>query len=485
MSTALLGVGILLGFLTSAILLPNYFSKEENGVLTLLQSYSLIYSQFALMGVHTAVLRFFPHFKNESTRNGGFLTIMSGFAMIGITFFTLVFFVTRPYFDSLFQKSPLFEPFYILLLPVTIFYVYYSVFDVYSTSIQKPVRGFFLKDVLQRLLIIGIILLIMIYHFSFSFFVMLYCIVLCVPTFLLFILLVFEKQFSFRFISWSEVRKFRSQIYKVGGYSMLLGISWVGITNLDAIMIERMLNLELVGVYGRTMYFGLLVAIPYRAIHKVASGHISEAFKENRLDTVKEIYYKSCINQFILALLIFGGIWLNIDNVFHILPESYKQGKYVIFYIGLGNLISMLGGVNTAVISFSPYFRWNTYLVVILLILVAVTNLIFIPLWGLTGAAIATALSLFLYNFMMWVLLWIKYGFQPFNLKFPVILMVFALAYGLAYIFPSMHHFFIDLCLKSIVFFVTFSVFTIRLKLSPDINNMLRYWWHKMLTLAG
>src|SRR5690606_9318154 len=111
---------------------------------------------------------------------------------------------------------------------------------------------------------------------------------------------------------------------KVASYSLLLGISWVGISNLDAIMIERMLDLKQAGIYGRTMFFGVLVAIPYRAIHKISSGLLSGSFKENNMDNVRDIYYKSTMSQLVLAAFIFTGIWLNIHNVFHVIPESYE-----------------------------------------------------------------------------------------------------------------------------------------------------------------
>lgn len=474
-STLYLFIGILIGFVTSGLLLPNYFTEEENGLLTLLNSYSLIYSQIAILGVHTVVIRFFPHFKNEATKHGGFLTVMSLVVFASFLFFVLYYYSTQFFFQRLFAKSPLFEKNFFYLLPLTFFAVYFYLFDAYSTALTKTVRGFVLKDVAQRLFILSAIFIYIIWHVQFDFFLLLYCLSLCLPTIIFFGILLGEKQFSLTITSGEYFRSNWKYMTKVAGYSLLLGVSWVGVSNLDAIMIERMLDIKQAGIYGRTMFFGVLVAIPYRAIHKISSGLLSTSFKENNISNVRDIYYKSTLNQLILGIFIFIGIWLNIHSIFHIIPSSYEAGKYVIFFIGLGNLFTMIGGVNTAVISYSPYYRWNTIFVGVLLFMVIVTNLIFIPEWGITGAAVATALSILLYNLMMFLLLLIKYKFQPFSWKHGVVVLISLLSYFGVFLIPELTNYFADILLRSILFTIVFSFLILITRISPDINSIVLF----------
>jgi O-antigen/teichoic acid export membrane protein len=233
------------------------------------------------------------------------------------------------------------------------------------------------------------------------------------------------------------------------------------------------LGLKDAGIYGRNMFFGILVAIPYRAIHKVSSGVISNSFKENNMENIKMVYYKSSLNQTIMGIFILCGIWLNIHNVYKIIPSSYETGKYVILFVGIGNLFTMIGGVNTAVISFSPYYRWNTIFVALLLTLVVVTNIIFIPIWNITGAAFAIAVSLFLYNLMMYILLFVKYKFQPINYRHFLIMIVAAGSFIAAYIIPVIKgSFILDILVRSTIFALLFGMIVYFTKLSTDINNM-------------
>ena len=472
LSTFYLVIGILLGFVTSGLLIPNYFTKEQNGVGIQLSSYFLIYSQVVLLGLHTTVIRFYPHFKDDATRHRGFLTIVSLVILCSILLFSVLFFSSLYLAPSFFEDSPLFGQYYWLVFPLTAFTVYFYLFDAYYSAQLKGSRGFFLKDVFQRILIILAIFGFIIWHFSFHSFVIIYCIATCIPTLIFMVMLLREKQFSFTPRITAMYKENWKYMTKVSGYSLLLGISWVGITNIDAIMIEKMLNLEQVGIYGRNMFFGILVSVPYRAIHKVSSGVISNSFKENNLENVKTVYYKSSLNQMIIGAFIFCGLWLNIKNIYQLIPASYEAGKYVILFIGLGNFFTMIGGVNTAVISFSPYYRWNTIFVAILLVLVIIFNLIFIPLYGITGAAMAAAISILLYNVLMYFFLLGKYKFQPIGLKHLYILLITAGCFYIAYIIPVIQvSFLVDILVRSSCFTLLFGILILVTKVSPDING--------------
>ena len=105
-----------------------------------------------------------------------------------------------------------------------------------------------------------------------------------------------------------------------------------------------MLDLGSLGVYTIAFYFGTLVIIPSRPLLKISGTLIAYAWARNDLTQIRDIYYKSCINQFVIGGFLFLGIWANIDNILLILGPDYLQSKWVIFFIGLGYLFDMLTG---------------------------------------------------------------------------------------------------------------------------------------------
>ncbi len=479
-SSLALIIGILLGFFTSGYLLPNFFTEEQNGVLTLLNSYSLIYSQVAMMGLSTVIIRFYPHIKEIDQHRPQFLWFISLLGLIGFTLFLGFYYVTKPFFKSVFEASPLFRQYYFLLIPWTFAILFFYLYDAYSIAIQKPVRGFFLKDVVQRVFILASIGAYILYMLRFAEFMWAYTTAILLPTLFLTLLLIREGHFDLGFDFVHRYRIHFKDMSKVAGYSFLLGLSNVGVTNVDAIMIERYLDLEAAGIYGRNMFFGVLVALPYRILHKSASGLLASQFKQNDLTAVKNIYYKSCLNQLIIGLFLFSMIWINIHNIYQIIPKSYEAGKYVILFLGLGNLINMAGGVNAAVISFSPYFRWNTYFVIGLLILIIITNIALIPIYGISGAALATAISLLIYNAGMYILLFAKYRFQPFNTKHLLVIIYALLGMGACASVPIIPNYLVDLLVRCIVFTSLFGSLIILTRVSSDINGFLEFLWKRL-----
>jgi O-antigen/teichoic acid export membrane protein len=107
----------------------------------------------------------------------------------------------------------------------------------------------------------------------------------------------------------------------------------------------------------------------------------------------------------------------------------------------------------------------------IFVLIIVVTNFIFIPLYGMTGAGIANAISLFLFNLMRWIFLWNKYDFQPFNFRYLLIILFAFIAYIPGYYLPEMNSFIIDIIIRSGIIFIIFSLLIYFSKVSEDINN--------------
>ena len=178
--------------------------------------------------------------------------------------------------------------------------------------------------------------------------------------------------------------------------------------------------------------------------------------------------------------MLFIGIWANIDNVFHILPVNYLAGKFVIFWVCLGSFIDMSTGINSSIIATSKYYRVQSIFMTLFVLIIIVTNYIFIPYYNITGAGIANAISLFLFNFMRWLFLWVKFDFQPFNYKYLIVFFISAIAYFAGYFLPKLDNFIIDIIVRSSLIFVIFSLLIYFSKVSEDINGRVKAYYFKI-----
>ena len=465
-------IGVGLGFITTALLLPQLYSTEEVGLLKILLSYSIIFIQFATLGLNAVTIRLFTFFRNYNKKHNGYLFIVLTVGLIGFSLSLLVFYLIKPILikDSI-EKSALFVEYINYLIPLIFFPLFFGILDTYYSVLFNSTRGTFLKEIVQRIIIIVSIILYYFNVFGFEQFVISYVAAICLPTIFIVISLIYEKQFSLKpklsFIS----NTLAYSMMSVGLFGILNNFTGVIILNIDSIMVNSMIDLDSTGVYSITFFFGALIKIPSRALIRISNVVIADFWKNNDIESINKVYYKSCINQLILGLLLFVGLWANIDNILRILPAEYAVGKYVIFFIALANLTDMISGVNRSILGTSKYYRVQTLFMVFLMGFVVITNYLFIPIWGITGAAIASALSLFLFNLLRYFFLLSKFRMQPFNYRHLVIAIIGVMSYLAASFIPEMDNVYFDIIIRSSLITVVFCLPVYFLKYSKDINE--------------
>jgi O-antigen/teichoic acid export membrane protein len=300
--------------------------------------------------------------------------------------------------------------------------------------------------------------------------VMLYLLLLISPSVILFFSLVQTKQLflkpDFAFLN----KDLRKEMISVGFYGILASFSGILVMNIDVLMINDMLGLGAAGIYTVTFYFGTLMLVPLRTMGKISSVVISDAWKKNDLDTIIDIYKRSSLSLSVVGMLLFIGIWGNIDNVYHIISLDYLPGKMVIFYIGISNLLDIALGVSPHIIVNSKYYKYLSYFMVLFAIMLIVSNLLLIPEFGIVGAAIASLISKFLFNVVKFTFLYKKFGFQPFDMKFPLLILISLLSYWLSTFIPPLSNFIVDIVVRSAAISVLFGLPVYYFKVSDDIN---------------
>ncbi|MEX0980796.1 MAG: oligosaccharide flippase family protein [Bacteroidales bacterium] len=431
-------LGVLIGFVTTAYLYTEYLTPEIVGLFGLLIAYSTLFGQISLLGLPGVTSRLFPYFREKASGHNGFLLIGLLFLTVGFSLFLIAYLFFSPQLiENNLEKSKLFADYVFLLLPLTLVAMVFVFLDTYNKVLYNVVFGIFLREFLQRVLILLSVVLYIFNLINLHMLIVAFVLSISIKSIMILIFLIGKGEFKLR-INWGFIdKKFRREIFNVALFSSLGGLGSMIVFNIDKIIVNEMLDLSNTGVYTIAFYFGTLVIIPSRPLLKIAGTLIADAWKKNDLQQLKDIYYKSCINQFIIGGFIFLGIWANIDNILIILGEDYQGSKWVIFFIGLGYLFDIMTGANAQFIAFSKHYRVSLYFILLLVAIVIGLLYFLIPLFGITGAAIAVATSLFLNNLMRFLFIYIKFKFQPFNYKFLIIALVYAGTYLLLTFIPQ------------------------------------------------
>lgn len=463
--------GVVIGFL-STIAITHSLSASQNGLISLLISYSDILAQIATLGFPTALGRLFSYFRNPEKQHNGFFFIVIIVIILGSATGLILYYSLKPLIIvSATEKSAMFISYVYYLLPLIVFRFVFILLDRYYAVLYNAVIGIILKEFIQRLFILASIVLHFFSLIDFNTFVLFYVIAFSFPSFIIFLSLALKKEVHLKpqinFIT-PELRK---SIISMSFYGLLIGFSTMAILRVDTIMISDMLGLSLNGIYTITFYFATLVKIPSRALTKITATIFADSWKENNLKIISIVYYKSSLHQFLIALLLFVGIWANIHNIFEILPKEYSVGKYVIFFIGLSALIDMLSGGSNLLISTSKHYKVLALFMFILLILLITTNSVFIPMFGITGAAFASLVSTSIYFLIRHFYVLKKFKMNPLSVNHIKVLLIGIIAYLPSHFLPKFDFFVFDIIIRSSIISLIFAFLTYYLKISEEIND--------------
>ena len=464
----------MLGFFTTIILFTHFFTKEEIGLFRIIVSYSILFAQFAELGVNTVTIKLFPYFRNKEKKHHGYLGLVFVVSVIGSALSIAAFVLLKPYIlNDVLDEPDLFTQYFYYVIPLIFFTVFFNACDTYYRVLYNALKGIVLKEVIQR---IAILVVIIMFHFevlNFQETVLFYCVAQILPTILMFASLIYSKQLylkpDFNFID----KKLGKHMVSVAFFGIIASFSGVLVINIDTVMIDSFLGLDDVGTYSTMFFFGTLILIPMRTMGKVGAVVVSDSWKNNDMKTINDVYKKSSISLSIIGLFFLIGIWANIDNVFHIIPEKFIDGKYVVLIIGIANLTDNALGISHQILVNSKYYRFQSYFLLGFAILLIVTNYILIPIWGIIGAALASMISKFVFNTTKLAFLYGKFKLQPFSIKTVLLYLIGIAVYFISLLIPKMNNFVVDILVRSTLITVLFMGPVYYLKISEDVNHKI------------
>ncbi len=467
-------IGVVIGFINTGLIFPKILLTEQIGLLSILISYSLVFSQIASLGFNSATIRLFPYFRNKEKKDNGFLFLSLAVAFVGFLLVFLIFLAVKPLIiNNPNDSSVLLKEFGIYIVPLAFFTLFFNSLDVYKRMLYKTVIGTFLREFLVRFLVFIDIIFFYLNIISFDRFVIFYVIIYCTPAVVLVIQLIKDKQFNLKpnlkFIN----KELRKSLISVSSFGIIGGFAGIAVANIDKIMISQMLGLNETGVYTIAFYFGSLIIIPSRSLIKISSTLIADAWRQNDLKTISSIYNKSVINQVVIGLLLFIGIVGNINNIFEILPEQYSTGKYIIIFISLSFLVDMSTGVSGNIIGSSKSYKVQAYFMLLLIILLFITNLMLIPKYGMVGAAVASLLSKIVINLLKVSFIYYKFRLFPYTFKVLLAILIGLITYFSTNILPIADNLYVDIFYRSSIMCIIFILLIYLFKVSVEINNKL------------
>lgn len=461
-------IGVVLGYFNVLWLYPYALDSTELGTFRTIQDLGLLIVPFAQLGVGHGITRFFPQLENQKS---AFLSYSLAFSLLGFLVVSLLFVGFKEQVIGLFAaNSPEVIDFLGIAILITLFALLSSVLDAYGRSFLKVAIPTFFREVFLRFLTSVLVSIYLIGWIDFEWVMRGLVLVYGIALFGVLVYLIWLKVLVLDFRWASFPPGFRSSFLKFSLVTFLATAASTLIMKIDSIMVSSMVSLEANAIYSIAFYMALVVELPRRAISQVAMPVIAEHFAQKRYAEIQAIYRQLSARQLYICLFLFALIWVNIDQIYHFVPnrDIYQAGKWVVFFIGLGKIVDVAFSVNSEILVFSNYYRFNLILTVLMSLLIIAVNNWLIPIYGIEGAAIGSALVMLGFNLVKYGYLKVKLQLDPFSWETLKIIFAGGMLMLIGWIDLDPLHPLLILVIQSAVLLIGFIVLSKLLKIGQE-----------------
>jgi O-antigen/teichoic acid export membrane protein len=470
------GFGI--GAINALFLYTNFLGKMHYGIVSTILSGANLMMPFMAFGAQSTLIRFFSHYKTEQKREE-FLTFMLFFPLVLILPISLVFYIFyTPISNGWVLENPSLKPFFWLIPVVGLFMAYFEVFYAWVKVHMKSVVGNLISEVLYRFVIM--ILLISVHFDWITKDTCVYGIALSYLAQLIGMkIYAFSvKRPVFRFVIPENLR----DIVQYSFFIIVSGGVAVMLVDFDKVMIPLYIDISQNAIYAVAIFISTVIAVPSRAMTQIVAPITAKLIVENKQDELDDLYKKSAINLQLIGGFIMILIFSNIKQLYLLIPNNYSGGIGVVFMIGLSKFYDVLLGNNNSIIVNTKYYRTVLLFGVFTVFLMIGLNRLLIPIYGIFGSALATLLTVAIYNTIKLIFVVKKMHLYPFTIKTLYSLGILAVCFLIFYFWDF--HFdglfigklsispIINIALKSILITIFYLVVNYKLTISEEFNQI-------------
>ncbi|MDN4754018.1 polysaccharide biosynthesis C-terminal domain-containing protein [Porphyromonadaceae bacterium W3.11] len=473
-------IGALIGFVSTFFIITKLLSPEEIGLTRVLVEAATMIGGFALLATQSSSVRYYPAFRTDDGKDGGFFKLLVTIPLVGFFLFACIYLIFKEpisnYFAASDGKESLFIKYYYLVIPLMLFIMYQTLMEVYCTLKQRVFIPKAIREVLLRLLLILCYLLYGLRHLSFTTFMGLFVAAYGIVAFLSYAYAIYLSPNTLK----SKIQPIEPELKKdFTNYTLFTVLSALGgsiISRFDIFMVSSQMGLNFSGIYTIAFFIVAVIEMPSRSILAMTSPLVSDALYQGDLNKTEELFRKVSSQQLLIGSLLFMLIWLNIDFIFSIIPnsETYATGKWVVFFLGLAKLVDLSFNFGNAILRYSRYYPWTLAYTIIVMALTIVLNYYLIKRLGITGAAIATLITFVVSYAFQQIVIGAKLKIRVLNREMLWIILTLAVALALNNFLPSLHNLVLDAIYRSLICGVLSVALLYRLDSFQSILNEIK-----------
>ena len=456
-------------------------ARDAYGYVQFLISTSSVLALILGFGGTGLVVRYFPEFKKDK----GYLGIVLSFIFSAIIVVSFILFLLK---DTIYKflkardfDTELLDSNLIIIFSLAILLIFIQTFIYQSANFKRIVVPSIIHELLYKILLPILILL---YYFD--------KITIRDIAYVIVFFYIISTLFNFFYVQslggisiknrgfWNLPATKIKEMVQYMGFSGLNVLSANITTRIDTIMIPMLISTAANGTYTIFLFMSNTIAIPMNSLNQIASPIVSDSIKNEDYGNIENIYKKTSLNSFIAGAFIFIVIWTILPDLLQIMPKNkeIKPYLFVFFFLGIAKLVDMLTSVNSYIIIYSKYYKYNLIFLIFLSVLNLILNYYLIQIYGITGAGIATMLSITLYNLLKLIFIKRKFNLFPFTKDTIVIILIAAITFVAGIFIPSSEIAILNLIYKTAIIVALYYILIKIFKLKADIIDIVEKYLH-------
>ena len=481
-------LGIAVGVVTTFFVLTRFLTTEEIGLARVLVDAATLFIGLAQLGTNSSIIRFYPYFREKgSDEDHGFFFWALAVPFFGFILFAVIYWLCRVPLSAWFgDKSPLFVEYYYFVLPMAFFMLYQTICESTCNVLMHIVVPRAVRELVVR---IGLLTIYLLYAFrvlSLDGLVIGLCINYAVAALINLCYFFSLKPISLR-PDWNFLRENSSLVRRYliyTGFLIISAVTTVLAPTLSSFFITAKMGLDSTGIFAIATYMAVMVSVPNRSVAAIASPQLARAIKEQNRDECSHLVSQVTRNMLLIGGFILLIIWVNIDLIFHILPNgaTFATAKNVVLILGVSQLVLATFTICLTTLNYSRFYAFSLLLSLILTVSALLFNNYLVPRMGMEGAAFSNLLSYGLYYLLAILTVAPLCRIRVMDTKWWLILLLLLVLFALNWAWqtwlPALPVW-PDSLLRSLIIIGGGALIAYKAKLSPEINIQIVQWLNK------
>lgn len=468
-NTIITFMGFGIGAINALFLYTHFLGKLHYGIVATVLSGANILMPIMAFGVHNTLIRFFSHYKTEKEK-AEFLTFILVLPLAFIIPIGLFFY---GFYDSIshswISENPTLKPFFWLIPVVGFFMAYFEIYYAWVKVHMQSVIGNLISEVLVRVIVMLLLFAVHLEWIDKATFVYSVALAYLAQMLIMKMYAMSVKMPVFRLVIPSNIK----DIIQYSLFIIVSGGVAVMLVDFDKVMIPQYKNIGQNALYAVAIFISTVIAVPSRAMTQIVAPITAKLMTENKHDELNDLYKKSAINLQVIGGLLMMLIFLNIKEMYHLIPKDYSGGIWVVFMIGIAKFYDVILGNNNSIIVNTKYYRTVLLFGIFTVVLMIVLNMIFIPMYGIEGSALATLITIFIYNTIKLLYVVQKMNLYPFTIKTLYSFGILLGVYVLFYFWDFPFHAILNIGLKSVLIIAVYVFVNYKLHISEEFDKVV------------